>query len=218
MRSGKIGLVLLGAVAAGTGVSAHAQTTPVQTTPAQTMPAQTSPAPTLAPSASSPAATSSAQTGIVAASALESGANSFTEGQAISRFEAAGFTNIQGLTKDTAGFWRGRGTRSGATLDVAMDFQGRIAAGPGVAALPSGNARVVTPGTSTTGSGASTAPTRDGTPGNPPSTMTGRAVDRLQGETPRPDGTPGNPAGTAAGRAVDRATGSTPPATPTPSR
>ena len=48
---------------------------------------------------------------------------------------------------------------------------------------------------------------RDGTPGNPPSTATGRAVDRAQGQTPRPDGTPGNPPGTAAGRATDRALG-----------
>ncbi len=47
----------------------------------------------------------------------------------------------------------------------------------------------------------------DGTPGNPPSTATGRAVDRAQGETPRPDGTPGNPPGTAASRAADRVLG-----------
>jgi sporulation protein YlmC with PRC-barrel domain len=49
---------------------------------------------------------------------------------------------------------------------------------------------------------------RDGAPGNPPSTATGRAADRAQGEVPQPDGTPGNPAGTAAGRALDRAAGS----------
>ena len=48
---------------------------------------------------------------------------------------------------------------------------------------------------------------RDGTPGNPPSTVTGRAVDRAQGQTPRADGTRGNPPGTAAGRTVDRALG-----------
>jgi hypothetical protein len=47
----------------------------------------------------------------------------------------------------------------------------------------------------------------DGTPSNPPSTTTGRAVDRAQGETPRSDGTPGNPPGTAVGRAVDSAFG-----------
>ena len=32
-------------------------------------------------------------------------------------------------------------------------------------------------------------------------------MDRAQGQTPRPDGTPGNPPGTAAGRAVDRTLG-----------
>lgn len=57
-------------------------------------------------------------------------------------------------------------------------------------------------------SGRTSASPRDGAPGNPPSTVTGRAVDRMQGETPRPDGTRGNPPGTAAGRALDRATGS----------
>ncbi|HEV7264290.1 MAG TPA: PRC-barrel domain-containing protein [Falsiroseomonas sp.] len=59
---------------------------------------------------------------------------------------------------------------------------------------------------------------RDGTPGNPPSTATGRAVDAVQGQPSRPGGTQGNPPGTAAGRALDQATGSNvsganPPAT-----
>jgi hypothetical protein len=93
---------------------------------------------------------------------------------------------------------------------VALDFRGRIAAGPGVAKLGADDSRTA-PGTGrsndrTTGTSSGQRP--DGTPGNPPSTATGRAVDRLQGETPRPDGTPSNPSGTAAGRAVDRATGS----------
>jgi hypothetical protein len=52
------------------------------------------------------------------------------------------------------------------------------------------------------------AQSRDGTPGNPPSTATGRAVDAVQGQPSQPDGTAGNPPGTAAERAVDRATGS----------
>ncbi|MDB5415003.1 MAG: hypothetical protein JWR10_3338 [Rubritepida sp.] len=47
----------------------------------------------------------------------------------------------------------------------------------------------------------------DGTPGNPPSTALGRAVDRATGNPTAPDGTPGNPPGTAVGRATDRATG-----------
>ncbi len=53
----------------------------------------------------------------------------------------------------------------------------------------------------------------DGTPGNPPSTAVGRAVDRATGNPTVPDGAPGNPPGTAAGRAIDRATG---PATTAP--
>jgi hypothetical protein len=49
---------------------------------------------------------------------------------------------------------------------------------------------------------------RDGTPGNPPSTATQRATDRMTGSAPTPaDGTPGNPRGTAASRATDRALG-----------
>lgn len=47
----------------------------------------------------------------------------------------------------------------------------------------------------------------DGTPGNPPSTATGRAIDRATGNPTIPDGAPGNPPGTAVGRAIDRATG-----------
>jgi hypothetical protein len=48
----------------------------------------------------------------------------------------------------------------------------------------------------------------DGTAGNPPSTATQRATDRLTGSPPTPaDGTPGNPPGTAVGRATDRALG-----------
>jgi hypothetical protein len=47
---------------------------------------------------------------------------------------------------------------------------------------------------------------RDGTPGNPPSTATQRAVDSVTGNRTDPDGTGNNPPGTAAGRALDRAT------------
>jgi hypothetical protein len=46
----------------------------------------------------------------------------------------------------------------------------------------------------------------DGTPGNPPSTATQRALDGVTGNRTAPDGTGNNPPGTAAGRAVDRAT------------
>ena len=35
------------------------------------------------------------------------GANSFTEGQAKSRIEARGYTQVKGLQKDDSGVWRG---------------------------------------------------------------------------------------------------------------
>ncbi len=50
----------------------------------------------------------------------------------------------------------------------------------------------------------------DGTPGNPPSTATQRAVDAVTGNRTDADGTGNNPPGTAAGRAIDRATGNAP--------
>lgn len=56
------------------------------------------------------------------------GANSFTEGQAKSRIEAAGYSNVSGLTKDNAGIWRGKASKAGRTVDVALDYQGNIIA------------------------------------------------------------------------------------------
>jgi len=40
------------------------------------------------------------------------GANSFTEAQAKSRIEAAGYSNVSGLTKDKDGIWRGKASRA----------------------------------------------------------------------------------------------------------
>ncbi len=54
------------------------------------------------------------------------GANSFTEGQAKSRLEANGFTNVSGLQKDAQGVWRGKATKGGASVDVSVDFQGNV--------------------------------------------------------------------------------------------
>ena len=54
------------------------------------------------------------------------GANSFTEGQARSRIEAAGFSNVTELQKDDQGIWRGRGMRNGQQTSVALDFQGNV--------------------------------------------------------------------------------------------
>jgi len=54
------------------------------------------------------------------------GANSFTEGQAKSRMEAAGFTGVTGLVKDKDGVWRGKASKGGSTVNLALDFQGNV--------------------------------------------------------------------------------------------
>jgi hypothetical protein len=54
------------------------------------------------------------------------GANSFTEGQAKSRIESQGFTNLSGLTKDDQGIWRGKAMKDGRNVNVSLDFHGDV--------------------------------------------------------------------------------------------
>ena len=54
------------------------------------------------------------------------GANSFTEGQAKSRIEDAGYTNVTSLKKDDNGIWRGKASKGGSSTDVSVDFQGNV--------------------------------------------------------------------------------------------
>jgi hypothetical protein len=54
------------------------------------------------------------------------GANSFTEGQAKSRVEASGYTNVSALKKDDQGVWRGTAMKNGASTNVSVDFQGNV--------------------------------------------------------------------------------------------
>ena len=54
------------------------------------------------------------------------GRNSFTEGEAKSRIEKAGFSNISGLQKDDNGVWRGTATKDGRSVDVSLDYQGNL--------------------------------------------------------------------------------------------
>jgi periplasmic protein CpxP/Spy len=58
--------------------------------------------------------------------ALEAGSNSFTEGQARSRLEDAGFSNVTGLAKDEQGIWRGTAQLAGQTVTVGVDYKGNI--------------------------------------------------------------------------------------------
>jgi predicted homoserine dehydrogenase-like protein len=80
------------------------------------------------PNASTPAVASKSTTNPGAPAA---GANSFTEGQAKSRIEAAGYTNVSGLMKDKDGIWRGTATKGSATNNVALDFQGNVVTNQG---------------------------------------------------------------------------------------
>ena len=54
------------------------------------------------------------------------GRNSFTEGQAKSRIEDAGFSNVSGLQKDDNGVWRGKASKGGKQTEVSLDFQGNV--------------------------------------------------------------------------------------------
>src|ERR1700726_1203553 len=56
------------------------------------------------------------------------GANSFTETQAKSRIEGAGYSNVSGLAKDKDGIWRGKASKGSATVNVALDYQGNVVA------------------------------------------------------------------------------------------
>ena len=54
------------------------------------------------------------------------GANSFTEGQAKSKIEQAGYSNVTGLKKDDNGVRRGKASKGGTSTNVSLDFQGNV--------------------------------------------------------------------------------------------
>jgi hypothetical protein len=56
------------------------------------------------------------------------GANSFTEGQAKSRIESSGYTNVSELRKDDQGVWRGKAMKNGKSVSISLDFQGNVTA------------------------------------------------------------------------------------------
>ena len=92
-------LIIASLIATATSFGAMAQTS------------TTSPAPTPAPAD---------------ANAPLPGANSFTEGQAKSRLEANGYTNVTDLKKDDNGVWKGKATNAGAQVNVSVDYRGNI--------------------------------------------------------------------------------------------
>jgi hypothetical protein len=54
------------------------------------------------------------------------GRNSFTEGQAKSKIEQAGYTGVTDLKKDDNGVWRGLASKAGSSTNVSVDFQGNV--------------------------------------------------------------------------------------------
>jgi hypothetical protein len=54
--------------------------------------------------------------------------NSFTEGQARSHIEKAGYGAVTDLVKTPEGLWTGKAKKDGKTTDVSVDFKGAVTA------------------------------------------------------------------------------------------
>jgi hypothetical protein len=111
MRNSWFAAGLVVAAIAGTAM-AQSQNPPAQNPPAQSGPQNS-------------AVNSSSQQRV---DAPVRGSNSFTEGEAKSRIEAKGFSNVGGLQKDNDGVWRGQATRDGKQVEVSLDYQGNVVA------------------------------------------------------------------------------------------
>ena len=134
-RPGAGGSTLTQGTAGQTG-TAPGTTAPGTTVPGTTVPSTTSPGMNPPPATGSvmPSTSGAAAPGTNSPPTTATpvtGSNSFTEGQARSRIEAAGYTDVGPLQLDGAGVWRGRGTRSGAAAPVGLDFQGNVVTGAG---------------------------------------------------------------------------------------
>lgn len=65
-------------------------------------------------------------TGVATTASPEPGANSFTRGQARSRLQRSGYTQVSGLHKDSQGVWRGKAMKDGQPASVSLDYQGNV--------------------------------------------------------------------------------------------
>lgn len=54
------------------------------------------------------------------------GANSFTEAQAKSRIEDAGYSDVKDLKKDDKGVWQAMAMKAGKSAAVSLDYQGNV--------------------------------------------------------------------------------------------
>ncbi len=138
MRTTMLGLALLGAAVSAPALAQTSPAAPDRNPPAATMqnstrPAAPAPAPSdrsgttvVGPTTDGGQSAVRVDDGSRTAASPQPGANSFTEGQARSRIEAAGFCNVSELQKDVQGIWRGRGMREGRQVNVALDFTGAV--------------------------------------------------------------------------------------------
>ena len=85
----------------------------------------TAPSTTTAPSAGTSANPNANATG-AGNDALEPGANSFTEGQARSRIEDRGYTNVGQLHKDQNSIWQAEAMKDGRRVRLGVDFRGNV--------------------------------------------------------------------------------------------
>jgi hypothetical protein len=59
---------------------------------------------------------------------LARGKNSFTQKQARSRLEKAGYSHVTNLAQDQDGLWQARAMHHGKWVNAAVDFKGNVAA------------------------------------------------------------------------------------------
>lgn len=56
------------------------------------------------------------------------GASSYTEAQAKSAIESAGYTGVGPLTQNESGLWQGKATKDGKEVSVSVDYKGAVTA------------------------------------------------------------------------------------------
>ena len=122
-------LTILGAAAISLiGAVAVAQPAPTRSSPNQPAPAATAPAGQSSRDTAAAAGNSNQAVATTDANAPipARGANSFTEGEARSRIESNGYSNVSGLTKDDDGVWRGKAQKGSQQAQVWLDYKGNV--------------------------------------------------------------------------------------------
>jgi hypothetical protein len=109
---------------------ALSQPAPSRSTPSQAPTAATAPVPAVPPSQDTAAASGNSNQTVATTNANAPtparGANSFTEGEARSKIESNGYSNVSGLTKDDNGVWRGNAQKGSQQAQVWLDYKGNV--------------------------------------------------------------------------------------------